>query len=132
MKSAILSTCLFLTGCPTLFQNPSYCIDRSDGLCWYRHPVQLPTETLDWQVNRDAVEVSKECGYTIFHPAPSCVMTRWHRTCTILSVYTIQEAMQTPSNGRAGKSVYTHEVIDHCALGGGVQWLHTDTRVRGP
>lgn len=111
---------ILLTGC-SVFQNPAYCIDRGDGLCWYRNPVQIETDKVVWKVD---INASALCGYDRQFEHASCMIGRDSetRTCHILSVLTVQQAKQTWSITPIPRkqTIYEHEK-EHCN-----GWLHTN------
>jgi hypothetical protein len=138
-----------IAGCGSLgalFENPSFCVDRGDGLCWFANPLQIPLKTYEWEVD-DASRVSARCNYEERQFGQvSCVMGRIRETgtCWVVSALTEQEAKETQNNSPLMKfewpkrSIFQHEVEDHCGLipdgKGGfrqeTQWLHTNSTVR--
>lgn len=132
MKKILLAA--LLSGCAT-FQNPPHCVDRGDGICWWVNPVQIPVTSVRWEVDTSA-NASHRCGYGFHFEHASCVMGRLRETgeCWVVSALTENQAMRTPTGARnmwmaGAKSIWEHEVIDHCGLGGGVQWLHSDRAI---
>lgn len=125
---------IVITSC-AVFENPSYCVDRhGDGICWLKNPVQIPVTTVKWETEDNHVVLAR-CGYEVYTANGSCMEARIKETgvCWVLSAYTEKRARKTAAqafnmNTAAARSVYQHEVEDHCGIGPNgellTQWVH--------
>lgn len=131
-----------LSGCVTMFDPPSNCVDRGDGMCWWKNPFQIPVTKYVWEVDT-VTNASTRCGYNQNFENASCIMGRIREsgTCHIVSALTENQAKARLSNSPTslfsgkGDTVFCHEARDHCGLNicgetDGTQWLHTPGPVR--
>ena len=118
---------LFMTEAEAgFFDSPEYCVERGDGLCWFKMKIGVPTTSTRWIVDATG-ETARRCGYGWEYEQASCMLSRNKETgeCVIVSVFTEEEAKLrfVGSRTNAVITVWQHERM-HCDDGG---WLHAES-----